>query len=120
VLPARRWRVPAVTALLVGVSGLLPSCSSDATIDEVWVLDDGRTLDVVVNTCNADVDIDVESSPDSIVVRATNDDVNLFGTGDDCQDVVRFQLDEEVGHRTIVDGDGTELTVITAPPVPSD
>jgi len=99
--------------VVVGLA-LLSSCgSSKATVSEVWILEGGRVLDVIIDTCNADLEVDVDESPDSITIVARRKDGNLFGTGDDCQDAVRVQLEDEVGTRKIWTANERELPVIT-------
>jgi hypothetical protein len=79
----------------------------------VHVVEEGRAVDVIVNTCHADLDIDVDETPDSITITASRRDREFFG-GDDCQDAVRVALEDPVGSRTILTASGRELPVVPA------
>lgn len=113
----RRWR----RVLLVGLFGLiglisLTGCRGQPTVMEVHVIDDGLRLEVVLDTCNADVSVDIDEYGDRVVVRATGRDAHLIDTGgDDCLDVVRVDLDRRLGDRRVTDSSGDEI-VVTQPP----
>lgn len=102
----------AVAALAVGVSG----CRADANVVEVLATDEPDVLDVIVDTCNADLDVSVAEAADEVVVEVRNNDRTLFATGgDDCLDAVRIDLDEPLGDRRLR-VDGREMTPTTFPP----
>jgi hypothetical protein len=63
---------------------------------EVWAInDDLLGLGVILDICNADVSVDVEEYDERIVVHAKNHDSYLLDAGsDDCQNVVRVDLDK--------------------------
>jgi len=106
-------RATVATIAMLAVA-LLSACgSSGATVAEVHVVEDGRAVDVIVNTCHADLDIDVDETPDSITITASRRDREFFG-GDDCQDAVRVALEDPVGSRTILTSGGRELPVVSA------
>lgn len=106
------WRVRSVVfgaILLVGVSG---ACSgrTDVEVQEVSVQNEGATLVFQVNTCNEDstsVSV-VESDTDIVVTASTRASFGCSG-GDDCSDPRPVQLDEPLGDRQILDGDGNEI-----------
>lgn len=114
----RRRRALAAAGTAAGVLGVLlalRACDpTEARVAEVQVLEGGAALDVIVDTCNAELSVDVDESPDRIEIRVSRDDLDLFGS-DDCQDVVRVQLDEPVGTRTIVTRGGREVPLATVP-----
>lgn len=111
-LPARAQRL--VLAGLISLAALigLIGCRGDVTILEVRPINDGPGLEVVLNTCNADVSVDIEEYDDRIVVHAENHDRRLFVTGtDDCTDVVPVDLGTPLGDRRVTDPSGNEFVV---------
>ena len=122
VTPDRRGRLlrtsgivrPTVGAIAVVVAAMLSGCgSSSATVAEVYVVENGRAVDVIVNTCHADLDIDVDETPESITITASRRDREFFG-GDDCADMVRVVLEDPVGSRRFLTSGGRELPVVAA------
>jgi hypothetical protein len=111
-----RTRRPLVGLIaLVGLVGLvgLTSCRGDVTVMEVWAIDDGRGLEVILDTCNADVSVTVEEYDDRVVVHAENHDRRLFFAGsDDCQDLVRVELGTPLGSRRVTNSSGEEFVVV--------
>jgi hypothetical protein len=102
----------AVAALVVVVSG----CRADANVVEILATDEPDVLDVIVDTCNADLDVDVAEDADEVAVEVRNNDRELFAAGgDDCQDAVRIDLDEPLGERRLR-VDGREMPLTTYPP----
>jgi hypothetical protein len=91
-------------------------CRADAHVVEVLPTEQPDEFDVIVDTCNADLDVGVDESPTEVVLSARNNDRRLFDTGgDDCQDAVRIELDAPLGDRTFRLDDGSELAVTTYP-----
>ena len=79
------------------------------------MLGDGRTLEVIVDTCHADLDlhVDVDESTEEVRISIERNDHPFFGAGDDCQDSVGVALDTPVGSRRAVTGDDRELPIRT-------
>lgn len=106
------WRVRALVLggiVLVGVSS---ACGgrTDAEVQEVSVQNEGATLVFQVNTCNEDsTSVSVVESDSEIVVTASTPASFGCSGGDDCSDPRSVQLDERLGDREIVDGDGNEI-----------
>jgi hypothetical protein len=105
-------------AVLLGLLGFLERAGITdldprATVVEVWAVDDGGFhLEVLLDTCNADVSVDVEEHDDRIVVRAKNHDRRLFVSGgDDCQDLVRVDLERPLGTRAVTSSSGDNVLV---------
>lgn len=104
-------------AVLIGSVGLLERVGitdlhPQATIMEVRAIDDGRQLEVLLDTCNAEVSVAVEEHDDRIVLSASNHDRRLFVTGgDDCQDLVRVDLERPLGIRTVTTSSGDRVIV---------
>jgi hypothetical protein len=93
---------------LVGLS----SCRGDASVVEVWAIDDGRRLEVILDTCNADVTVTVEEYDNRVVVHAENHDRHVLFTGsDDCQDLVRVELASSLADRRVMNSSGEEFGV---------
>lgn len=93
---------------------LLAGCRQDASIDEVVVTDDPLVIDVIVDTCNADVEVTIDETDDEVVLSVRNNDRALFITGgDDCQDLVAVELESPLGDRRLVLDDGSEMTLTT-------
>jgi len=67
---------------------------------DVFVLPDGRTLEMYVASCNAEHNIEVQEDGESVAVwvTAVND------SNDDCADAVTIELRAELGDRVFVDG----------------
>lgn len=117
-----RWRRVALTGLvglvgLVGVLGLISIAGfRDAVVHEVWATDDELRLDVVLDTCNADVSVEVDEYDDRVVLRATHHDWYRYLLGsDDCQDLVRVDLERPLGDRRVTDSSGDEVVVTQRP-----
>jgi hypothetical protein len=93
---SRGLRWPGVA--LLGM--LLSGCSASAHILEASIQGDGRTLNLIVGTCNADLTTEVDESRSQVVVTVTarND------TSDDCLDGVVVHLDQPLGDRQLLDG----------------
>ena len=103
--------------LLLGLLGLLERAGitdlhPQATIVEVWAIDDGSQLEVVLDTCNAEVSVDAEEYADRVLLRANNHDRRLFVSGsDDCQDLVRVELERPLGNRAVMSSSGDSVVV---------
>ncbi len=108
-------RVSAATAVVLLGAGVLPGCRADADVVEVLQADEPDMLDVIVDTCNADLDVTVEESDTEVVLKVRNNDRELFDTGGDaCLDAVRIKLASPLGDRAVVDlGNGTEIPIST-------
>jgi hypothetical protein len=93
-LRGTRW----AGAALLGM--ILSACSANASILEASTQSGDRTLNLIVDTCNADLTTKVEESRSRVVitVKARND------TGDDCLDGVVVHLDQPLGDRRLLDG----------------
>jgi hypothetical protein len=61
---------------------------------------DGRTLKLIVGSCNADLTAEVEESPSQVTVTVTARD----DTSDDCLDGLIVHLDQPLGDRQLLDG----------------
>ena len=61
------------------------------------MLGDGRTSEVIVDTCHADLDLDVDGSTEEVRISIERNDHSFFGAGDDCQDSIRVVPDAPVG-----------------------
>ena len=109
---AARARQPLVGLIvLLGLIGLT-SCRGDVSVVEVWAIDDGRRLEVILDTCNADVTVTVEEYDNRVVVHAENHDRHVFFTGsDDCQDRVRVELASSLADRRVMNSSGEEFGV---------
>lgn len=85
--------------LLLCLLILLAACSSTAQIFEAYVTEDGRELQLGVNSCNADLKVEVREDEERVAIRVTvrND------TMDDCMDGVTVALEEPLGERELVD-----------------
>lgn len=98
----------AVAVLAVGC-GLVPQ---DARILQAAIAaDDPTRLELMVDSCNADVSTDVVESADEVVVTVTvrND------TQDDCADLAVVELDEPLADRAVVDGARGEPVPVLTP-----
>ena len=114
----RRTRGRAVRAgcgvLVAAVA--MAGCRADARVVEILPTEQADEFDVIVDTCNADLDVGVDESATEVVLSVRNNDRRLFDTGgDDCQDAVRVVLDAPLGDRTFRLDDGSELAVTTYP-----
>ena len=117
VSPRRRWRRFALVGL-IGLLGLisLTGCRGQPTIMEVWTTDDDLVIEVILDTCNEDVSVDIDEYGDRVVVRATNHDAHLIDTGsDDCQGGVRVDLEKPLADRRVTNSSGAEIAVTQRP-----
>jgi len=97
-VPSLRSSVFAGVALAAVV---LSACSTTgAHIVEASARADGRTLNLTVGSCNADLTAEVEESPSQVTVTVTARD----DTSDDCLDGLVVHLDHPLGHRQLFDG----------------
>jgi hypothetical protein len=105
------WSVAVLVA-----AGALSGCRADAEVDAILATQRPDAFDVLVNTCNADLDVAVDESDTEVVIEVRNNDRRLIDTGgDDCQDAVRIELDAPLGDRIIRLADGREMTITTFP-----
>ncbi len=116
--PSRRSSIALFgLAVLIGLVGLLERAGltdlhPEATIMEVRAINDGRQLEVLLDTCNAEVSVGVEEHDDRVVLRASNHDRRLFVSGgEDCQDLVRVDLERPLGTRTVRTSSGDRVVV---------
>lgn len=106
-----------ILAALLGAIGLLERAGFvdlhlQARVVEVWAGDEGRTLEVVIDTCNADVSVAIEEHSDRVVLRAARHDRRFVVTGDDdCQDLVQVTLAVLLGDRVVQGSGGNEFAV---------
>lgn len=96
-------RVAPLAALLV-----LAGCAwlpKSVEILDVTVLEDGRTLELSVASCNADHTVEVQEDAESVAISVTaaND------TDDDCADGITVELRAVLGDRSVVDGHDLEV-----------
>ena len=91
---------------------LLAACSTSTAGPQIvagYVSVDGLTIELEVDTCNANLVADVTESAATVevVVAAAND------TGDDCLDGIAITLEEPLGDRDLIDrSDGETVQVI--------
>lgn len=82
-------------------------------VQQVSVESEGTTLVFAVNTCNeASTEVSVDESDSEIVATASTSFGYGCGGRDDCQDARSVELDEPVGDRRIVDGNGNEIEIL--------
>lgn len=122
IMSARRFaRATAASVGVLALATLVSGCRADANVDEVRATDEPDVLEVIVDTCNADLDVTFDETADEVVVQARNNDREFFVTGgDDCQDAVRLELDEPLGDRQLVLEDGRQITLTTFPEDPGE
>lgn len=106
VAPWLLTRVVVVAALAFGISG----CSQgSADIQDAFVSPDGRTLELIVGACNADLTAVVDESGDTVEITVTAKNENR---GADCAGGIQVSLDSELGDRSVIDGsNGQEVNV---------
>jgi len=84
----------------------------DATVTAVHAVTGDLALDVLFDTCNADVSVDVEEHDDRVEIHPKNHDWEFPLTAqDDCQDLVRVALEQPLGDRVVTDSSGDEIAV---------
>jgi hypothetical protein len=108
-----RIRTGAVgVATIAAVFMLMAACESsdvDVRIREVYGEPSSRSLELGINTCNADLSVDVEEIAEEVrlLVHAENN------TTADCRDGMRVTLDDALGSRRVIDDrTGEELRVV--------
>jgi hypothetical protein len=94
----------------------MAGCRADAEVVEILPTEQPDEFDVIVDTCNADLDVRVEESATEVVLSVRNHDRRLFDMGgDDCQDAERIELGAPLGDRAFRLADGREIAVTTYP-----
>lgn len=122
IMCVRRFaRATTAPVVVVALAGLVSGCRADANVDGILATDEPDVLEVVVDTCNADLDVTFNETSDEVVVKVRNNDRELFVTGgDDCQDAVRIDLDAPLGDRQLVLEEGRQITLTTFPQDPDE
>lgn len=87
---------------------LLNGCAPPPQILDAWLSADGMTLELGIDTCNADLTTEVEYTASFvyITVNAENDH-----TGDDCADGLTIVLEQPMGNRQLVNGRTGDIIV---------
>ncbi len=98
---------------------VLTGCAADAAVREAHASVTGDRIRLLLDSCNADLDIQVAESPSQVRVTVRRPDVVRFGGGD-CQDIAILTLDAPLASRELVDATGTTLPVSTAVPGQGD
>jgi hypothetical protein len=109
--------VRGVASLCVAAGCLLAltGCTADVAIVEAQASVNGDRIRLLLDSCNADLDIRVAESPSQVRVTVRRPDVLRFG-GDDCQDIAILTLDAPLASRELVDATGMIVPVSTAVP----
>jgi hypothetical protein len=94
---------------------VLTGCTADVAVVGAQASVAGDRIRLLLDSCNADLDIQVEESPSQVRVTVRRPDVVRFG-GDDCQDIAILTLDAPLASRELVDASGTSVSVSTAVP----
>lgn len=77
-------------------------------------VDGGLVLEVGLNSCNADVSVEVDEYADRVVIHPKRHDRHLWVTGsDDCSDQMRVSLEQPLGDRKAVNSWGREVAIET-------
>jgi hypothetical protein len=99
---------------VAGTAAVLVAIRDDPeriAIAEVRVQSDDRTLELSLNSCNADPKVDVNESAGEVVIVVLGDPMS----GADCADGVRARLAAPLGDRPIIDAaTGLEIKPIIA------
>lgn len=87
---------------------LLSGCAAPPQILDAWLAADGATLELTIDTCNADLTIEVEYTASFVYVTV---DAENDHTGDACADGLTIVLEEPMGDRQLVDGRSGDFIV---------
>ena len=98
---------------------VLTGCAADVAVREAQASVTGDRLRLLLDSCNADLDIQVAESPSQVRVTVRRPDV-LRLSGNDCLDIAILTLDAPLASRVLVDATGTTLPVSTAVPGQGD
>ncbi len=105
-------RFVAIALVTATVAG---ACSQPVSIVQVTLSGDETRLEIVFDSCNAPLDVDVTESADAVTISVDRIDRELL-SGDDCQDVRIHQLSAALGDRPVVDGaTGAPINVLDSP-----
>ncbi len=89
--------------------------SQPVSIVQVTVSGDETRLEIVVDSCNASLDVDVAESDEAVAISVSRIDRDLF-SGGDCQDLRILQLGGVLAGRPVIDGaTGTPISVLSSP-----
>ncbi len=94
---------------------LLAACGTDNSAEtvEIQETNDPLVVDVIIDTCNADVDVDVTESDSNVEFDVQrNDSDGALSATDDCQDLVRITLDDPIGTRPTTRPDDTSIPFV--------
>ncbi len=96
----RGLRNPFAGCLVLASMVLLTACTRNSDINQAYLRSDGMTIELEVDTCNAELVTSVVESATTVQVTVTarND------TTDDCLDLIVITLEEPLEDRTLVDG----------------
>jgi hypothetical protein len=111
----------AITTMIVVVAAIVVAArSAPVSITEARVSLDGRRLELILGSCNADIHVDLNESTNAVVVDVTRSDAaSAWLAGGDCEDLAYVDLDEPLGSRHLRDA-SRNTTVAISQPVPGE
>ena len=95
---------------VVALAFIAASCSGTVPVLDAVASGDGTTLFVSFNSCNAELEFDVDEGDDVVTIIANHR--SPLPRGEDCADGATVTLDAPLGDRRLIDGaTGDELDV---------
>ena len=105
-------RFAAITLVTAVVAG---ACSQPVPIAQVTLSGDETRLEIIFDSCNAPLDVDVTASDEAVTISVGRIDRELF-SGDDCQDLRIHQLSAALADRPVIDdATGAPISVLSSP-----
>ena len=110
-----------VALIAAAAAALLAGCTPPAQIDGVNVSEDQMQLDVILNTCNGDVEVMVEETDSTVTISVVDHRPPIQTSGQDCQDLFSLPLESPLGDRQIIEASsGNEIAWATVPPIATE
>lgn len=106
-----RMRFSAIALVTTIVAG---GCSQPVSIVQVTLSGDETRLEIIFDSCNAPLDVDVDESDEAVTISAGRIDRDLF-FGQTCQDFRIHQLGGVLANRLVIDGaTGAPISVLSS------
>lgn len=104
-------RFAAITLVTAVVAG---ACSEPVLIAQVTLSGDGTRLEIIFDSCNAPLDVDVTESDEAVTISVGRIDRELLSRND-CQDLRIHQLSSVLADRPVIDGaTGALISVLSS------
>lgn len=109
-----RMGIRTLTLLALIMMIAIGGCSQSVSVVQVTASLDQTRLEIIFDSCNVSLDVDITESNDAVTISATQTDLQLIGGGA-CQDLRVHELSQALADRPVVDGaTGVPINVLTS------